>query len=467
MDITWGWIKNMKLRNKLALVYTVVFTLILGISYIFIFSFSEKNREELSYKKLSERIITSFKLMQEVEQINDRSLKVVDLNGVNSADRILFLFDASGRMIYSNADSRNAQRYVYLLQQLKNEDKTIQSSDGVNELLAMRFTDKGKTYYGIAKGYDLFGRRKIHFLAVSLIITFIIVTAAIVVLSLFLSKIITKPISRLAGDIEKMSPEDLSRRVRQDFANDEIGFLSSKFNELLDKVENAFKFQYHYINHISHELKTPLAIMMANAERSLTGEESEQLKASMQFQKNAIMDLSNIINAMLDISKMEKKLAIGSETIRIDEIIFQCMDEITYLNSNVNFDFNIDNTVEESDLIIAGNSRMIKMTVMNLIKNAVNFSSNSKPSIEIAASHYSVSIKITNDGPTITTQEQLKLFRHSFRGANSTSVKGFGLGLVLSHRIVTMHKGSLNYTVVDGTKNCFVLSLPTKHAAVA
>jgi signal transduction histidine kinase len=249
--------------------------------------------------------------------------------------------------------------------------------------------------------------------------------------------------------------------VFEDKGKDEVIFLASKFNEMLDKVENAFKFQHQFINHLSHELKTPLAIMMTNVERSLIEDENEKLKSSMQFQKNAIMELSHIMNIMLDISRMENKLTTAdSESIRIDEIIFECVDEIIILNTNAYFDFNIDNTLDEITLTIAGNSRMIKLAVMNLIKNAVNFSSKENPSIEISASNNKVHIKISNDGNLLEDDEQLLLFRQSFRGKNSLAVKGFGLGLVFTHRIVNMHKGNLDYSVIEGNKNCFILSLP-------
>jgi len=199
--------------------------------------------------------------------------------------------------------------------------------------------------------------------------------------------------------------------------------------------------------------------MMANVERSLIEDESEQLKSSMQFQKNGIMELSHIMNIMLDMSRMENKL-IHSESIRVDEVIFECVDEITILNANAYFDFDIDSTLDEVTLTTSGNSRMIKLAVMNLIKNAVNFSAKEKPSIEISASNDKVHIKISNDGNLLEEGERLLLFKQSFRGKNSLSVKGFGLGLVFTHRIVSMHNGNLDYSIIEGNKNCFILSLP-------
>jgi two-component system sensor histidine kinase ArlS len=100
------------------------------------------------------------------------------------------------------------------------------------------------------------------------------------------------------------------------------------------------------------------------------------------------------------------------------------------------------------------------MAIMNLVKNAVNYSGKENPAIAIAAAGKDVHINIVNDGPVIAPDEQAKLFKHSFRGKNSTGLKGFGLGLVLAHRIVSIHKGTLVYTIDGQHHNCFTLLLP-------
>lgn len=465
MGTIWEWIRNRKLRSKLTLLYTVAFTLMLGIAFLSIYSISENNRREEFYKRLSDRTVTTFTISIRVDQINNDLLRLFDKNTINSlSDERVLLFDSSGRLIYSTVDLGDTRYATEVLNSLKTDESAYRVSEDKYEMLGLKFKDRGHTYYGIARAYDKFGKRKIHFLALLLSGTFIIAAVLFLFLSFYLSNIITNPITRLTKNIEKISPDDLSNRVPLMFADDEIGFLANKFNELLDKVENAFKFQVHYIHHISHELKTPLAVMMANAERALTEDETEKLKSSMQFQKNGIMELSHIINAMLDISKMEKKLTtVHAEAIRVDEVIFDCIEEISMLNSGVCFDFNIDQTLDEGKLTIMGNSRMVKMAILNLIKNAVNFSADKKPGIAISATNAHLVIRIFNDGDTLTPEEQVKLFRHSFRGRNSILVKGFGLGLVLASRVIKLHDGSLEYSIIDG-KNCFALTLPlTNH----
>jgi two-component system sensor histidine kinase ArlS len=454
----------MNLRNKLALSFTTVFIFLLGITFTSIYFISKKNRHTEFRQRFKERTLNSFRLFIEMKFANDNILEKLDKNLINNLRQNTFLFDSSANLIYNSTINLKPDYCDEVLKKLMHKDDEVFLPIGSNELLGIKFIERGKRYYGIALAEDKVGKETMNFLDLLLLTCFTLSVIILVLLSFYLSSLITYPITRLTKEIEDISPDNLSHRVFQDKGKDEVIFLASKFNEMLDKVENAFKFQHQFINHLSHELKTPLAIMMANLERAFIDDDNEKLKSSMHFQKNAIMELSNIMNIMLDISRMENKLtATHFESIRIDEIIFECVDELTILNANTRFDFNIHNALDEVTLTISGNSRMVKLAVMNLIKNAVSFSSKENPALEISVLKNKVILKVYNDGALLEKDEQLLLFKTSFRGKNSLSVKGFGLGLVLTHRIVKIHNGDLEYSVYESKRNCFTLSLPIEY----
>lgn len=202
--------------------------------------------------------------------------------------------------------------------------------------------------------------------------------------------------------------------------------------------------------------------MMANAEGALADNRPDTLQQSLLFQKNYLMEVSRIINAMLDISKTENKLIdVTSDDIRIDEILFECIDEISQLTPSVQIDVMFEGAIEKGDkLTIRGNNRMLKMAFINLLKNAVNYSDRINPALEVNSSDRILNIKFYNDGGIITENDRKHLFTHLFRGENSTDKKGFGLGLVLVQRIIKLHNGEIFYTVAPDGRNCFVVNLP-------
>lgn len=458
----WERIKGSSLRNKLAFGFITAFTLLLGISFYTIYALSAEYRKEEFYRRLRDKTVTTYRLMVEVEQINYNMLRLFDRNTINSLyEEKIILFDSSFRVMYKSNDDKHVTYSPGILKQLRNTAE-LHFSDKRHETVGLKFRHNGKVYYGIAKAYDRFGKSKLEFLKWILISTFVVATVLMVLLSFFLSKLITQPVTLLTAEIERISPNNLSKRVEAKDTRDEVGFLAYKFNELLDRVERAFKFQYHFINHLSHELKTPLAVMMTNTERALTEGDTASLRKSLQFQQHALMELSHIINTMLDISMSETRMAdVQKDAIRVDELLFECMDEITLLDSSVQFDFIMDESLDNSDrLTVNGNTRMLKMALLNLLKNAVNYSENKKPFIKILSAPGAIEIKFINNGPVLVAEEQERLFRHLFRGSNSKQVKGFGLGLVLVHRIVTLHNGTVSYSVTSDEQNCFSVRLP-------
>lgn len=463
MDTIWERIKDASLRSRLAWGYAIVFTILFAVGFISVYLVSEKYRKQEFFQRLKDRTLTTYKLMVEVDQIDVKTLSLFDKNTINSLyDEKVLLFDSSFRMIYSSLDDTQIDYPLELLNRLKEGQNEIRLDEEKYEILGIRFRYGSHTYYGITKAYDRFGKRKMTFLGISLLCTFAVVFVLLVVLSRYLAKIITYPITRLTKDIDSISTDRLSVRIDEHSARDEVGLLTNKFNELLDKVENAFKFQYHFIHHISHELKTPLAVMVANAEAALAEEKKETLTSSLYFLRHSLMEMSHVINAMLDISKTESRLAdVRSESIRLDELLFECIDELSYLQTGAEFNFKIDGSIEESDrLTIKGNSRMLKMAFMNLLRNALSYSEVEIPVVEIRSGEETITMIFSNDGIPIQEGEVQKLFTHMFRGGNSEGKKGFGLGLVLVHRIIRLHSGTINYELLGDQRNSFRISFP-------
>jgi len=455
-------IKRLPLKSKLAWGYTVVFTLLFAMGFCTIYFISEDNRQEEFYQRLKDRTHTTYKILVHVDQINYDLLRIFDRNTINSLyDERIMLFDSTGKVIYNSIDDIVIAYPQKMLTELMHGKEEIRMTDGKHELLALQFKSNNTVFYGIAKAYDRFGKSKMSFLKNSLIIVFIITTCILVFASFGLSNVITAPITNLARDIDSVSPVDLSVRVEDPGSNDEIGVLARKFNELLARMENSFKFQYHFIHHVSHELKTPLSVMMANAESALAEGSPETMQKSLSFQKDKLMQVSHIINAMLDISKTENQVMNAQPAnLRVDELLFECVDEISYLYPGIGIHFIVDDLINNSDeLTIKGNGRMLKMAFINLLSNAVNYAVSGLPIIEVVSKDRKVFINIYNDGEVISEADRKQLFTHLFRGDNSKGKEGFGLGLVLVQRIIKLHSGEISYSVVRD-KNCFSIELP-------
>ena len=463
MATTFRPIRNLPLKLKLAWGYTLVFTLLTAFSFVMVYVISEEYRQEEFYQRLKDKMYTTFKILTEVDQIDHDLLRIFDRTTINSLyDEKILIFDATGTLMYTSIDDTKISYPRNLLNKLMKEDVEMHLKDGEYEILALEFKHNNKVYFGLAQANDKFGKSKVDFLRNLLIITFIIATALIALASFTLSKTIIYPITKLAKDIEDITPDNLSMRVEQVQTKDELGILTSKFNELLTRVEGAFKFQNNFIHHVSHELKTPLTIMMTNVESAIGNDNKDAVAQSLQFQKDGLMELAQIINAMLDISRAESGSdRLLTEKIRVDELLFECIEEIGYINPEKQIEFLMDESITNSEVLtVKGNSRMLKMVFFNLIKNAINYSSKEPPVIHLKTDNKNAYISFQNDGEVLNTEDRGLMFTHIFRGQNSRNTKGFGLGLFLVQRIVSLHNGHISYSVTDDGHNCLNIDLP-------
>ena len=454
---------KLKIRDRIVASMSLMFAVLMGIAFISIYYLTEHHRSQVFYQRIKDRTTTTLKLLIEVKEIDTDILQTFDRNTINNLyDEKILIFDQDKKLIYSSIDDEQVPYSESIFNNLVGDETYIESTEGKYEVVGIEFKHDGKIYYGIAKAYDKFGKRKVAYLGNVLIVTYIISFIIVSVIAFLLARRITQPIQKLTKELEKISIDNLSTKVDLEVGEDEMGFLTQKFNELLIRLETAFAFQKNFIHHISHELKTPLAIMLTNAERSLAEDSPEQWKESLEFQRSTTKELAHIINVLIDISKVDMNKDIQmSEPVRIDELIFECIDEIGYLNPSVNFTCTINPQIENDDqLIIQGNKRMLKLAYLNLLKNAINYSKKEKAFIEILTVGDYIQVYIENDGLVIEEVDRHNLFISIFRGRNAQTKKGLGLGLFLTNKIINIHKGEIYYNISKSGTNVFMVRIP-------
>ena len=265
----------------------------------------------------------------------------------------------------------------------------------------------------------------------------------------------------MATEITGINIDSANSFISVPSSKDEINLLALRFNELMKRLSDSFSFQKHAVHHISHELKTPIAILVSNFERLEKETDIDALKAQLVNQKEDTKTLSDIINALLEISKTESGNTLSFELVRIDDMIFDIIDEIKKLHPQYEFIVDINGELDdERSLMVRANSRLLTSALMNLATNAIYYSDANTSNITIIPTKTSLRIEFQNLGKTISANEQQYLFQHFFRGENSKGKRGFGLGLVLVSRIIELHHGKIHYQTIEPGNNLFIVELP-------
>jgi two-component system, OmpR family, sensor histidine kinase ArlS len=452
----------MKIRNKILIYFSSTVIALTAISMTIIYILFSEYREEEFQQQQNEKIHTTLKLIEKFKRESASISYLIDQQDINDFyDEKLLVYDSEKELIFASLDSLDIIMAESVLDRLSPTKKWIETKEENYDLIGIYAETDNQSYYAVSKAYDAFGYSKMYFLRNVLIGIFLFISVVVILISRFLSNKISKPITSLA---ENLNNYDLSKEKMDELvietSTSELIQLTERFNELLKRTNEAFVFQKHTIHHISHQLKTPISVLVSELERIKDFFSIEQIKPEIENQIIKAKSLGGIINVLLEISKIESGQQFKKDTLRIDELFFDVIEELNALYPNFHFEVNyIPDEIDENRLEINLNALLIRQAIQNLLSNCVTYSNNSKAEIKFDCSENNgLIIQIINSGKSISIEEENYLFNHFFRGNNSQGKIGFGLGLVLTKKIIELNSGTITYSNPMDNVNVFEVS---------
>jgi signal transduction histidine kinase len=436
---------NFKIRS--AILFTAVVAAILLVSYISIYLSYANFKQDEFYLRLEQKAKTTYKFLVEVKEIDYNLLKVIDRNTINELyNEKVLIFDEHFKLIYSSIDDQRVSYSSDLLSKIVNQ-KNVRYQDNGSEVVGLLVSHAGKKAIVLASATDTYGSKKLTNLRFTLYLSFFIALLLTAAISYLYVKQSFAPIDSLNKQITRINQVSLDERVPVYNNNDELDQLARNFNQMLDRLESAFKVQRSFIQHASHELRTPLANLITSCEAALKKEMSAEAYRSLIVSLNEEHhNLVEVTNALLLLSKYESTNAqIDFQELRVDDVLFDAIDEVQLLYPNCLIKFNLSNELTEQQLSIWGNSVLLKTAFNNLLRNACKYSINGQVEISLSDNDTQLNISITNAGKTLDDDELAFMLQPFFRGRNAETQKGYGLGLSISGRIVELHKGNITY----------------------
>lgn len=399
--------------------------------------------------------------MSEIKKIDSELSESIErINIHDFYNEKLLIFNYKKELIYSSIDDTPIENPKDILDQLSIENEWYEDKDQLYDVVGLYFQNKNKAYYGISKAYDKFGHQKLDYLKDILIAFFIIISFAVISISYFLSQKITQPLISITQKIKDYHFEKEYKPIVFEQSKNEIAILAQRFNELMNKIAEAFAFQKHAIHHISHELKTPISILVSNFEKIEKETDIEKIHLMIKMQKEGTKNLSEIITLLLEIAKYENGNIYKEDNIRIDELIFDAAEDIKVVYPDFIFSIDYTQIVDENHLTLSANAKLLKAAFTNLILNCIQYSEDKKVKVSIRNDNKFIEVSFENKGAVINEKEKQFLFQHFFRGENSKGKRGFGLGLVFVHKIIVLHNGYITYHTPNNNTNLFIISLP-------
>ncbi len=271
------------------------------------------------------------------------------------------------------------------------------------------------------------------------------------------------------------SLQDISEKVKADKEKqkvlEELKIEKAKADKLAEEANNLNLNKSQFLANMSHEIRTPMNGVigfLSLIEKGAYSDQEEMKQLSLSAKQSA-ESLLDIINDILDISKIESgKMELDSVNFNLDEIID---DSISILSAKIN-EKNIKVSKEiskDTPLYLIGDSTRIRQIIVNLISNAVKFTE--KGEIEIEAKPVSVDNKyaviymsVKDSGIGIPKNKQDYLFRHfsQMDVSHSSKFGGTGLGLVICKEFVNMMGGDIGVASEEGLGSKFYFTIKLK-----
>jgi heavy metal sensor kinase len=270
-------------------------------------------------------------------------------------------------------------------------------------------------------------------------------TVLVIALSVLVAWRAIEPIERLSRAMREVGSEHLDLRLPGAQRGDEIGELTRSFNDLLARLQEAFARERQFISDASHELKTPLTSINANAQLLLRwGDRDAAIRReSLETIQRESAALAEMVNGMLMLAKADRGDDIPKEPVSLSLVAREALRNAAPRAAEKHLALTFD--APNPSPIVEGDAHLLRQLVSNLVDNAIKFTSVGSVSVRVGEDENTAWIDVTDTGPGVPDEELAHIFERFYRTdkARSRDVPGTGLGLAIVRSVARVHGGEI------------------------
>ena len=296
----------------------------------------------------------------------------------------------------------------------------------------------------------------------------VIATTIIILLSsvctYFLTKKALTPLQKLTSEVSQIQAQNLSTQLPVPNSKDEIAQLTSSFNEMLTRLDNAFSTQKQFSANAAHELRTPLAVLQTNLEVFEKKQKPEMIEYRQLFTmiKEQTARLSQLVGTLLDMTNL--KSVPRTDQVSLEELVDEVFCDLDPIaeKAGISIHFN-DSSNQDLHSDVTGSYVLLYRAVYNLVENAIKYNRpHGSVSVSVKQENGQAMVLVTDTGIGISPENQKKIFDPFFRvdKSRSRAMGGAGLGLALVDSIAREHGGSVKVLESNEKGSIIALMLP-------
>lgn len=297
--------------------------------------------------------------------------------------------------------------------------------------------------------------------ATFLLLSFLGAVALIVFSGVWLARTAISPINEIANAVQDIGGQDLARRLNWQDRRDELGRLAARFDDMLARLEAAFARERRFISDASHELKTPLTVINANAQMLERWGDRDQTvrREALEAIRHESAQMARVINAMLTLAKTDSPEGLSFEPLNMRPLVADVATSLRPRAAEKGL------TLEArcvGDAYVVGEPGLLRQLLVNLTENAIKFTQQGGVTLSMHTENSHAHLDVTDTGPGIPEASLPHVFERFYRAdpAHSRAVEGTGLGLAVVSSIVRAHGGHIGVRSSVGQGTTFFVTLP-------
>jgi len=262
------------------------------------------------------------------------------------------------------------------------------------------------------------------------------------------------PLRLLRDTARSITESDLTRRIPVQ-GDDELADLARTFNEMVDRLEEAFASQKSFISDAGHELRTPITIIRGHLD--VMGDDPEERRETIELVTDELDRMSRLVNDLLLLAKASRPDFLQPETINLDDVTRELFAKASALAER---DWRLAGVA--SGRIVADRQRLTQ-ALMNLSQNAVTHT-HEGDAVELGSElrNGTVRLWVKDTGPGVPEDEQAHIFERFVRLGSAPAGEGAGLGLAITRAVAEAHGGRVEVDSRPGDGARFTLIIPAE-----
>ena len=265
---------------------------------------------------------------------------------------------------------------------------------------------------------------------------------------------VLQPLRLLRDTARSISESDLTRRIPVE-GEDELADLARTFNEMLDRLEEAFASQKSFISDAGHELRTPITIIRGHLD--VMGDDPDERRETLDLVRDELDRMSRLVNDLLLLAKATRPDFLQPETVDLDDLTRELFAKASALAQR---DWRL--SAVGNGRIVADRQR-VTQAVMNLSQNAVTHTL-AGDAVELGSElrNGRVRLWVKDTGPGVPRHEQARIFERFVRLDRAPAGEGAGLGLAITRAVAEAHGGRVELDSRPGAGARFTVIIPTE-----